>query len=148
MVFATLSQPNAKPERLAASLFWTWTHLLQVDVSNQSIFPDEDLQNKPWRPICSKRITMEHARILRWSLLPLCLIQSYTLGVPWPGLSLLFGCIFYNELGLHNHWFLRTLCNACAYVVFNAGAVGVLFGTFSLLVAWKDKFSDTDRYKS
>jgi len=46
MAFATLSQPNAKPERLAASLFWTWTHLLQVDVSNQSIFPNEDTDER------------------------------------------------------------------------------------------------------
>ena len=130
MVFAILSQPDANPERLAVSLFWTWTHLLQCGVSNQSIHPAEDLQNKPWRPICSKRITMEHALILRWSLLPLCLIQSYALGVPWHGLSLAVACIVHNELDLGNHWFIRTICNAWAYASFNAGAVGALFGMF------------------
>ncbi len=130
MVFAGLSQPNAGPERLAASLVWTWTHLLQCCVSNQCINPAEDLRNKPWRPICSKRITMEHARVLRWSLLPLCLLQSYILGVPWQGLSLSLACMLHNDLGLHNHWFSRTLCNAWAYASFNAGAVGILFGTF------------------
>ena len=130
MVFAILSQPDANPERLAVSLFWTWTHLLQCGVSNQSIHPAEDLQNKPWRPICSKRITMEYALILRWSLLPLCLIQSYALGVPWHGLSLAVACIVHNELDLGNHWFIRTICNAWAYASFNAGAVGALFGMF------------------
>jgi hypothetical protein len=73
---------------------------------------------------------MEHALILRWSLLPLCLILSYTLGVPWQGLSMSLACMSYNELGMGDHWFLRTLCNVWAYASFNAGAVGVLFGTF------------------
>ena len=130
MVFASLSQPNVNPERFAVSLLWTWTHLLQHCVSNQSIHPAEDLQNKPWRPICSKRISMEHALILRRWLFPLCLIQSYTSGVLWQGVSLSLACIVHNDLDLGNHWFLRTLCNAWAYASFNAGAVGTLSGMF------------------
>ena len=144
-VFAALSQPNASPGRVAASVFWTWLHLLQCCTSNQTTHPAEDLRNKPWRPICSKRIAMEHALLLRWSLLPLCLIQSYSLGVPWQGLSLSLGVVVYNELGFGSHWFSRTLCNVWGYVSFNYGAVGILSGTSINRKAGRAKFSDSDR---
>ena len=73
---------------------------------------------------------MEHAQILRWALLPLCLIQSYALGVPWQGLSLSLAFVVHNEFGLGDHWFFRTLCNVWGYISFNAGATGVVSGTF------------------
>ena len=109
-------------------------HLLQFCISNQSIHPAEDLRNKPWRPIASKRIAVEHALILRWSLLPLCLLQSYALGVPWQGLSLSFAFVVHNELRLGDHWFLRTLCNVWGYASFNSGAAGILSGMFMSVV--------------
>ena len=72
---------------------------------------------------------MEHARILRWSLLLLCLIQSYALAVPWQGLSLSVAHVVYNELELGDHWFFKTICNAWGYASFNAGAAAILSGT-------------------
>lgn len=130
-VFAALSEPTARPGRLAASVFWIWAHLLQFCVSNQATNPAEDLRNKPWRPICAGRIATAHALALRWALLPLCLIQSYVVGVPWHGLSLSLAFVVHNELGLGSHWFFRTLCNVWGYASFNAGAVGVLSGMSS-----------------
>ena len=72
---------------------------------------------------------MEHARILRWSLLPLCLIQSYALAIPWQGLSLSVAYAVYNELALGDDWFGKNLCNAWGYASFNAGAAAILSGT-------------------
>ena len=72
---------------------------------------------------------MEHARIFRWVLLLLCIIQSYALAVLWQGLSLSVAYVVYNELELSDHWFSKTICNVWGYASFNAGAAAILSGT-------------------
>ena len=112
------------------AIFWTWVHLLQFCISNQSLDPEEDALNKPWRPISSGLASAPSARTLRWILLPLCFSLSVCLEVPWQGISLALGFIAHNELGLHSHWLMRNICNALGYAFFNAGASAIAAGTF------------------
>jgi 4-hydroxybenzoate polyprenyltransferase len=113
------------------SMLWTWLHLLQFCVSNQSLDPEEDSSNKPWRPIPSGLISVDAARSLRWMLLPLCLSVSVRLEVYWQGISLALAILAHNEFGLHSHLFLRNICNAWGYASFNAGAFAIASGMCS-----------------
>lgn len=112
------------------SMLWTWLHLLQFCVSNQSLDPEEDSSNKPWRPIPSGLISVDAARSLRWMLLPLCLSVSVRLEAYWQGISLALAFLAHNEFGLHSHLFLRNICNAWGYASFNAGALAIASSMF------------------
>ena len=112
------------------AVFWTWLHLLQFCVSNQSIDPEEDALNKPWRPIPSGLISVTSARCLRWILLPSCFSLSAYLEVHWQGIALALAFLAHNEFHLHSHWIMRNVCNAWGYAYFNAGAFAIAAGTF------------------
>ena len=131
-LFAFLVSPSTTPDRMLLSMLWTWLHLLQFCVSNQSLDPDEDSSNKPWRPIPSGLISVDAARHLRWMLLPLCLSVSVRLEAYWQGISLALAFLAHNEFGLHSHLFMRNICNAWGYASFNAGAFAIASGTFSV----------------
>ena len=132
-LFAFLVSPSTTPDRMLLSMLWTWLHLLQFCVSNQSLDPDEDSSNKPWRPIPSGLISVDAARHLRWMLLPLCLSVSVRLEAYWQGISLALAFLAHNEFGLHSHLFMRNICNAWGYASFNAGAFAIASGMFSVL---------------
>jgi len=108
-VFAYLSAQDLTVGRILCAVLWTWLHLLQICVSNQSLNPGEDALNKPWRPIPSGIVSVLNARILRWILLPLCLSLSISLGALWQGISLAIAFIVYNELHLDTHWLVQRL---------------------------------------
>ena len=112
------------------AVFWTWLHLLQFCVSNQSMDSEEDALNKPWRPIPSGLISVAGARCLRWTLLPSCFFLSAYLEVHWQGTILALSFLVYNELRLHLHWIMRNVLNAFGYAYFNAGAFAIAAGTF------------------
>ncbi|KAI0270494.1 UbiA prenyltransferase family-domain-containing protein [Gloeopeniophorella convolvens] len=130
-VFAYLAAPNATPDRMLCAIFWTWLHLLQFCVSNQSMDPEEDASNKPWRPIPSRLITVADARVLRWLLLPICFAFSIYLEVQWQGIALAAAFLAHNELGFHSHWLMRNVCNAWGYACFNAGAAAIATGHYA-----------------
>lgn len=116
------------------SCFWTWLHLLQFCVSNQSQDPEEDVLNKPWRPIPSGLISVAGARTLRWILFALCPLLSACLGTQWHSISLALASLVYHELHFQSHGLMRNVCNAWGYASFNAGAAmiaaGMLYTTF------------------
>ena len=112
------------------SCLWTWSHLLLVCVSNQSLDPEEDALNKPWRPIPSRLISVAGARTLHWILLPSCLFLSAHLGTHWHSISLALASVVYNELRFNSHGLMRNICNAWAYASFNAGASLIAAGAF------------------
>ncbi|KAH9017383.1 UbiA prenyltransferase family-domain-containing protein [Lactarius pseudohatsudake] len=126
--FAYLASPSTTPDRMLFAMLWTWLHLLQFCVSNQSLDPEEDSSNKPWRPIPSSLISVDNARNLRWMLLPLCISVSVRLEVYWQGMSLALAFLAHNEFGLHSHLFMRNICNAWGYASFNAGAFAIASG--------------------
>ncbi|KAH8987291.1 UbiA prenyltransferase family-domain-containing protein [Lactarius akahatsu] len=126
--FAYLASPSTTPDRMLFAMLWTWLHLLQFCVSNQSMDPEEDSSNKPWRPIPSSLISVDNARNLRWMLLPLCISVSVRLEAYWQGMSLALAFLAHNEFGLHSHLFMRNICNAWGYASFNAGAFAIASG--------------------
>ena len=99
-----------------------WLHLLQFCVSNQSVEPDEDRKNKPWRPIPAGTISLPAARRLRWLLLAACLVLSARTGVLHAGAALSFATWAHNEANLGAHWLARNALNAVGYASFSIGA--------------------------
>ena len=111
--------------QLIHSICWTYLHLLQFNVSNQCLSIEEDIRNKPDRPLAASRISLESTVILRWALLPLCLAQSlyYSWATFWVSVILAIAFILYNECGGHAiHWSSRNIMNAFGLSMFEAGA--------------------------
>jgi 4-hydroxybenzoate polyprenyltransferase len=118
---------------MLCAVLWTWLHLLHFCVANQSQNPEEDVSNKPWRPIPSGIVSVLNARILRWILFPLCLSVSISMSLEAFGqsTSLAICFIVYNELHLDSHWLLRNACNAWGYASFNTGASAIAGAHYS-----------------
>ncbi|KAI0031801.1 hypothetical protein K488DRAFT_19015, partial [Vararia minispora EC-137] len=126
-IVAGLSTQHIRPEKIIPAMIWLWLHLLQFCISNQSLNLVEDAENKPWRPLPSGRIQFKVARTLRWILLPLCLLLSWSEGIILQGVSLAAAFILHNELQLGElHWALRGCTNAWGYTSFNAGVIRIL----------------------
>ncbi|EEB93539.1 hypothetical protein MPER_07786 [Moniliophthora perniciosa FA553] len=86
---------------------------------------EEDLINKPYRPIPSGLISVESTYTLRWALVPMCLYLSWNYGVLYAGISLTLATLFYNEFGLDSHWHSKSLLNAIGIASWNAGAASI-----------------------
>lgn len=118
----TLCLAYTSPAYFARSIAWTFINLLYFCISNQVFDPEEDKLNKPWRPIPSGRISVRSANILRFSLLPICLWTSWSLGVlPQTILFTLLGSA-YNDLNIGKHWLPRQASVALMYGTLNSGA--------------------------
>ena len=102
-----------------------WLHLLQFCVSNQSVEPDEDGKNKPWRLIPAGNISLHAARRLRWLLLAACLAFSARTGILHASAALSFATWAHNEAHLGSHWLTRNALNAVGYASFSIGASDV-----------------------
>jgi len=131
-IFAYFSAPDTNVHRMAYCVFWTWLHLLQTCVSNQSLDFEEDALNKPWRPVPSGLISVSGARVLRWILLPSCLFLSVYLQAHGHSISLALATLVYNELHFHSHGLMRNVCSAWGYASFNAGAAMIAAGQSTL----------------
>ena len=128
MVFAVVAAPLCSLKRLPHVIFWTWLHILQFDVSNQCLSLEEDKRNKSDRPLPAGRISIQHAVILRWALLPLCLLVSvsYSHQVLYASIAMAAGTLIYNECHAHAaHWAIRNILNAVGYAIFETGATFV-----------------------
>ncbi|KAJ7154767.1 UbiA prenyltransferase family [Mycena filopes] len=107
---------------------WIWLHLLQFTTSNQSgtsTAVAEDADNKPDRPIPSGRMTLHQVRVLRWSLVPVCLAVSYrfSTAVLAASVAVITITIWYNEFGGGGtHWPIRNLLNGLGFGSFQVGA--------------------------
>jgi len=124
-LFAIAAAPNLRIAHIHHTIAWVWLHILQFDVANQIVGVDEDRQNKPDRPIPAGRISIEDATVLRWVLVPICLLYSFSYSVQtfWASFLLSALTIFYNELGAHaGVWVLRNCTNALGYASFEMGA--------------------------
>ncbi|KAI0364579.1 hypothetical protein BV20DRAFT_955919 [Pilatotrama ljubarskyi] len=129
MLFAWYSHRGASAASLLRAALWIYLHLLQFCVSNQVCSPEEDAANKPWRPIPAERITRFRATVVRWTLLPLCLLLSSWYCVAAPGVIFALGILLHNEMKLDSHWFSRNVLNALGYAVFDAGAMAIVHGS-------------------
>ena len=105
-------------------MLWVWLHLLQCDLANQSLSPEEDAVNKPDRPIPSGRITVQQTRILRWACLIPCLTLSawYSVAVMEASVAMAVFVYIYNELEFNSHWLGRNILNGAGLTCFEMGA--------------------------
>ncbi len=59
-------------------------HCLDVaspSLSNQTVHPKEDVINKSYWPLPSQRLLLRKAKVLRWVIIPLCLLLSSMYGL-------------------------------------------------------------------
>ncbi|KAK7014388.1 UbiA prenyltransferase family [Favolaschia claudopus] len=122
---AAASAPLASLSRLPHVIFWIWLHLLQFDVSNQTLDPEEDAMNKQDRPLPSRRISLSQAILLRWLLIPACALLSicYSVETLYSSFALVLFTLIYNEWRAHSgHWLLRNTVNAAGFASFEFGA--------------------------
>lgn len=127
---------------LLLAIIWTWLQLLQFDTSNQTVgsSPEEDAKNKPYRPIPSKRITIEQTLALRWALIPMTLVLSLVAqgtkgleksltdsvsGSVGAGIGIIICTLTHNELGGHKYWILKNGIMGFIYGFFDWGATCV-----------------------
>ena len=109
-----------------------WFHVLQFDVSNQTMDPDEDEQNKKDRPLPAKRMTLNQALRFRWALVPACwmLSAAYSTQAALSSVALVALTVIYNELAAHRrHWAIRNVVNALGFASFEFGAT-LVAGTY------------------
>ncbi|EJF55707.1 hypothetical protein DICSQDRAFT_73107 [Dichomitus squalens LYAD-421 SS1] len=124
-LLASASAPLRNVSRLPHVLFWVWLHLLQCDLSNQTMDPYEDEQNKNYRPLPAKRRSLQEALQFRWYIVPACLVLSamYSAEAVYANIALAGLTVLYNEFHAHRgHWVLRNLVNTCGLAFFDLGA--------------------------
>ncbi|EIW54174.1 uncharacterized protein TRAVEDRAFT_132392 [Trametes versicolor FP-101664 SS1] len=122
---AIASAPLASPLHLPHVVFWLWLHVLQIDLANQSMDPDEDAKNKSYRPIPAKRISVAQTRLLRWAIVPVCLRLSalYSAQTLYASAAFALLTLIYNEFAAHRrHWIIRNVMNALGLAAFEVGA--------------------------
>ncbi|EMD37510.1 hypothetical protein CERSUDRAFT_114151 [Gelatoporia subvermispora B] len=124
-LFAAAAAPAPCTYLIVQSTFWIWLHVLQFDVSNQTLKPEEDEFNKHDRPLPSRRLTIEAAYVLRWMLVPICWLWSamYSVKTFYSSVALVALTILYNECAAHaGHWLARNCVNAAGFAAFETGA--------------------------
>ncbi|GJJ06924.1 hypothetical protein Clacol_001120 [Clathrus columnatus] len=123
-IFAATTAPVTDLSSFFQSIFWTWLHLFQFTLANQSLGYEEDMVNKPDRPIPSGRVTVEQARFLRWlSVIPCFFISAYYSPTIFR-VSVAFAILtyLYNEMALSANWFTRNVLNGFGVAAFETGA--------------------------
>jgi len=122
---AAASAPLNTPTHFLHSFFWVWLHVLQFDVSNQTLNPIEDEYNKRDRPLPAKRITLNNAIILRWVLVPICWLLSacYSQEIAYASLALTIITILHNELHAHRYLVGKNVVTALGITSFEVGAI-------------------------
>ncbi|KAF9556697.1 hypothetical protein CPC08DRAFT_711024 [Agrocybe pediades] len=123
-VFSVSASSTFQARALARTVVWTWLHLLQANVSNQTFSGHEDIVNKPWRPLPSGRVTVHQARCFRFFLMALCLALSSCLGpkIVIASVALIAVEILHDEVLMSRHPLLKNLCNVGGYLSFETGA--------------------------
>ena len=134
-MFAYVAAPVKDLESALQASFWVWLHILQFDVSNQTVSPEEDARNKTDRPLPAGRITLRNALIFRWLLVPICFLWSvtYSLQVLYASVAIVFFTIVYDEFRFHaGNFVTRNLLNALGITSFEWGAT-LVAGRFYIL---------------
>ncbi|KAK0671264.1 UbiA prenyltransferase family-domain-containing protein [Cercophora samala] len=115
--------------RVPIVILYNWYMTFIFDLANQrgADSVEEDRINKPWRPIPSGYATMEHARILLLSSIPLAMAMNWYLGVFFEGIWILVLVWMYNDLRGGDHM-LRDPLIAAGSLGFNGGSLRLAGG--------------------
>ena len=114
--------------RIPVTTFWVWINLLPFAIDNQRKKESikEDAENKPWRPLPSKRLTMRQAKLSMLAFYLIALLSSLYLGGIGQCIILVGLGYWYNDLGgADSSCITRNLINACGYICFTSGALHV-----------------------
>jgi hypothetical protein len=109
--------------RLHRVVLFNWTKLIIFDLANQRLpsSAQEDLLNKPWRPVPSGRMTCDHVRQAMLPAIPAVLLFNYyALGVGSECAVLIILTWLYNDLGGGDrNWLTRNAIIAVAFWFYN-----------------------------
>ena len=126
--------------RIPRVILWTWLNTLVFTLANQRS-PEaiqEDLRNKPWRPLAAGRINPVQTRRLLLAVVPLSLSIIYL----WLGAveeTVLLFCLtwMYNDLGgADENFVVRNFIIAVAYTLYGNGALRVACGYGQSYISW------------
>lgn len=123
------TQPIDVLQRAPCVLLFNTYSLLIFDLANQRSpeSVEEDKINKPWRPIPSKHISSEHARIVLLFVAAASLGCNYILGVWSQGLLVQVLSYYYNELK-GGDGLLRDIIIAISYGLANRTSLQLAIG--------------------
>ncbi|CCF33476.1 hypothetical protein CH063_05665 [Colletotrichum higginsianum] len=130
----TLGQPTMTTtlsvlQRLPLVVAFNWYSVLVFDLANQrgpeSV--DEDLVNKPWRPIPAGKVTPEQTRKAMLVAIPVVLALNYILDVWREGVFILILTWLYNDLRGGDE-LVRDVIIAAAYGLFNTASLKIAIG--------------------
>lgn len=115
-------------QRLPVTIFWAWINLLPFTIANQRQQDSikEDSENKPWRPLPSKRLTPHEAKSTMMIFYLIATLSSLYVGGIWQCITLVALGYWYNDLkGADNSCIARNFINACGYLCFTSGTLQV-----------------------
>lgn len=114
--------------RLPYIIGWAWINLLSFSIDNQRQpgAVDEDMINKPWRPLPSRKISSSHARRLTILTKSVALAMSCLIGGTFECVLLIaLGYLYNDKNGADKNWVTRNFLNALGFVCFASGALDV-----------------------
>jgi 4-hydroxybenzoate polyprenyltransferase len=117
--------------RVPLTVFWCWMNLLPFAIENQRQEESikEDAENKPWRPMPSKRLMRSQAVTLMLLFYACAILLSSYLGGLGQCITLIGLGYWYNDLkGADASCIIRNFINACGYICFTSGALEVISG--------------------
>ncbi|KAI0101448.1 UbiA prenyltransferase family-domain-containing protein [Hypoxylon sp. NC0597] len=128
--------PNGHPSimevlrRVPFVIAFNWYNVLIFDLANQRS-PEsiqEDLLNKPWRPIPTGKVTADQTRRAMLVAIPTALTFNYALAVWRQGVFIMILTWLYNDLRGGDE-VIRDLIISIAYGMFNSGSLQIAVGS-------------------
>ncbi|KAI3317988.1 UbiA prenyltransferase family-domain-containing protein [Xylariaceae sp. AK1471] len=115
--------------RFPLVLAFNWYSVLIFDLANQRSpeSVEEDLLNKPWRPIPTGKVSPTEARRCLLVAIPLVLLFNYLLGVWRQGFLILILTWMYNDIHGGDE-VVRDLIISIAYGMFNSASLEIAVG--------------------
>ncbi|KAI2640123.1 UbiA prenyltransferase family-domain-containing protein [Xylaria nigripes] len=110
-------------------LLFNWCNVFIFDLANQRSVESvqEDLLNKPWRPIPTGKVTTTEARRLLLLAIPLVLLYNYLFGVWRQGLFIMVFTWMYNDIRGGDE-IVRDLIISVSYAMFNSASLEIAVG--------------------
>ena len=128
-VLSSMSNYQTAAYRAGMTGLWIWINLLPFNIDNQRQ-PDsinEDLENKPWRPLPAGMISVSSATKLMLSCHALAVLSSLMFGGLVQCIGLICLGFWYNNLkGADCSFIVRNLINGSGYICFLSGATEVM----------------------
>ena len=113
-------------QRLPLVILFNWSNVLVFDFANQRLpeSVEEDLVNKPWRPLPTGRVTSDQTRRLMLIAIPVVLALNFTFGVWQETALILILTWLYNDLKGGDE-IIRDLIIAVAFGLYNMGSLKI-----------------------